>query len=99
MGEQTELIKNKRFTTTRKLAFFTFLLIILILSIPLYIKFSTRHKVFTQIKNLNEREFVIVLGAGIKVSGNPGSYLRQRLDDVVTLYKTKNSTENSTKWR
>lgn len=68
---------------------FFILLISLILSIPLYIRYSTRNKVFTQVKNLNEKEFVIVLGAGIKASGIPGSYLRQRLNDVATLYNTK----------
>jgi SanA protein len=60
---------------------------IIILSIPFYIKCSVRNKNFVKISNIGAREFAIVLGAGIKVNGTPGSYLKQRLDDAVILFQ------------
>ena len=62
-------------------------MIVFILSIPFYIKYTTRNKIYINVNFIESKEFAIVLGAGIKVNGTLGSYLRQRLDDIVTLYR------------
>ena len=72
------------------LVFFSFLLAsIFIFSTPFYVKFKARHKVFTKVKNVEPKEFGIVLGAGIKNNGQPGSYLRNRLDDAILLFQNR----------
>lgn len=80
--------KPQSLKTFYRFVFFSALGILAILSIPLYVKYSVRNKIFTNCNNLQRKEFAIVLGAGIKARGKPGFYLKQRLNDVVTLYKT-----------
>lgn len=65
------------------------ILILMILAIPIYVKFSVRKTVFSNIKNVPKKEFAIVLGAGIKKDGTPGIFLKQRLDDAINLYEEK----------
>lgn len=59
---------------------------ITILSIPIYVKFKARNKIFAKIENVRSAEFVIVLGAAIKTNGQPGNYLKERLNDAIMLY-------------
>jgi SanA protein len=88
MIEQTNITtKEKRFKTIIRMFTATVIVVLFILSIPLYVKYAVRNKIFTTLKNIEAREFAIVLGAGIKGNQTPGSYLKQRLNDVVTLYK------------
>ncbi len=69
----------------------TILLLILILafllSIPFYVKYKSRGKIFTNVENIASKDFALVLGAGIKPDGTPGPYLRKRLDDAYFLYE------------
>jgi len=63
-----------------------------LLLVPLYVKVVTYDLIFEQLENSSKRsgvekkEFGIVLGAGIKSNGTPGSYLRNRLEDASELY-------------
>lgn len=59
-----------------------------LLSIPFYVKYKARHKIFSNVENLKNKEFAIVLGAAIKDNNEPGNYLKYRLDDALTLYKS-----------
>lgn len=59
---------------------------IIILLTPAYVKYVSRDEIFTNIENVEAKEFAIVLGAGINENGTPGAYLQKRLDDAVTLY-------------
>ena len=63
--------------------------LIFVFSTPFYVKYKARHKVFTKVVNLEPKEFAIVLGAGIKRNGQPGSYLKKRLDDAIKLYNNR----------
>ncbi len=53
----------------------------------MYVKYKARHKIFTNLRNVPNAEFAIVLGAAIKNNKQPGSYLKYRLDDVISLFK------------
>jgi SanA protein len=77
----------KHFQKIKPFLLIVVFIFIIILSIPFYVKFSVRNKNFVKISNIGAREFAIVLGAGIKVNGTPGSYLKQRLDDAVILFR------------
>lgn len=57
------------------------------LSVPLYVKYKARHKIFANVENVTNKDFAIVLGAAIKNNRQPGNYLKYRLDDVITLYQ------------
>jgi SanA protein len=76
----------KLFTKKRVLIFLG-LCLLLILSIPLYVKYKARHKIFANVENVTNKDFAIVLGAAIKNNRQPGNYLKYRLDDVITLYQ------------
>ena len=79
--------KMKVFTKKRSLII-SGLSLLLLLSIPFFVKYKARHKVFANIENVKEKDFAIVLGAAIKNNNQPGNYLKYRLDDALTLYKT-----------
>ena len=49
--------------------------------------------------NVEAKDFAIVLGAGIKNNGTPGTYLRKRLDDALILYSNKKVKKNIADWR
>lgn len=78
-----------RFFTKKRILIFVFLCFTTILSIPLYIKYKARHNIFANVKNVSNAEFAIVLGAGIRSNGTPGTYLQKRLDDALILYFNK----------
>ena len=84
-----------RFFTKKRILIFVFLCFTTILSIPLYIKYKARHNIFANVKNVSNAEFAIVLGAGIRSNGTPGTYLQKRLDDALILYFNK---KNFIKW-
>ncbi|GAA4300927.1 SanA/YdcF family protein [Nibribacter koreensis] len=73
----------------KQVSLFSIPIITLILSIPLFVNYSVRNKIFTEIIKVENKEFAIVLGAGIQSNNRPGVYLRHRLDDIVALYKAK----------
>lgn len=73
--------------TKNKVLIFLGLCILLTLSIPLYVKYKARHKIFANVENVTNKDFAIVLGAAIKNNSQPGNYLKYRLDDVITLYQ------------
>ena len=79
-------LKGMKFTKKRILIV-AVLITLLILSIPFYIKYKSRHKIFARIENVPKTEFVIVLGAAITLDNQPSSYLKYRLDDAIDLYK------------
>ena len=62
------------------------IILILFLATPVYVKYSVRGSIFQKSVNLPHKEFAIILGAGVKKNGKPGSFLKQRLDDSVDLY-------------
>lgn len=72
----------------KKVLFYGFLCFIALFSITIYIKQSVRHLVFDNIKNIEKKEFAIVLGAAIK-DKKPGNYLQYRLDDAIDLYNAE----------
>ena len=72
--------------TTKSVLIFSGLCLLLVLSIPFYVKYKSRHKIFTNVENITNKDFAIVLGAAIKNDNQPGKYLKYRLDDVATLY-------------
>jgi len=45
-----------------------------LLSIPFYVKYKARQKIFSNVENLKNKEFAIVLGAAIKDNNEPGNY-------------------------
>jgi SanA protein len=61
---------------------------LIILSIPFYVKYKARHKIFANVENVTEKDFAIVLGAAIRNNNQPGNYLKYRLDDAITLYQS-----------
>jgi len=65
------------------------LCLLLLLSIPFYVKYKARHKIFANIENVEHKDFAIVLGAAIRNNNEPGKYLKCRLDDAITLYKSE----------
>ena len=80
--------------TKKRIIFLTFLFgIILILMIPLFVVLATHDDLYFQPLNsskragVESREFGIILGAGLRKNGTPGSYLRQRLNDGIELYE------------
>jgi SanA protein len=77
---------QNRFFTKKSTLIFAFLCFAAILSIPLYVKYKARHKIFTNVQNVEAKYFAIVLGAGIKGNRTPGTYLQKRLDDALILY-------------
>lgn len=79
----------KKYRLLKRVIVLTTLLALLMLSTPIYVKYLSRHKVFTNLQNVEAKDFAIVLGAGIKNNGTPGTYLRKRLDDALILYSTK----------
>lgn len=58
----------------------------MILVLPIYVKYTVKDEVYNQSITIPKKEFVIVLGAGVKKKCKPGSFLKQRLDDSVDLY-------------
>lgn len=60
---------------------------VLVLSVPFYVRMSTKHRQFSRVAQAPEKEFAIVPGAGIRTDGRPGFFLKQRLDDAFLLYK------------
>lgn len=69
---------KKRITTIRRVSFISIFIFVIVLSLPLYVKYSSRHKIFVNTHNVENMEFAIVLGAGIKKNGEPDSYLKRR---------------------
>ncbi len=81
------MTKIKTLTLTKKrLILFVALCFIPILSIPVYVKYKARHSIYANVVNVKNTEFAIVLGAAIH-NNQPGNYLKNRLDDVITLYR------------
>jgi SanA protein len=74
--------------TKKKILIFVGLCLLSILSIPFYVKYKARHKVFANVKNVNNKDFAIVLGAAIRKNNQPGNYLKYRLDDALALYQS-----------
>ncbi len=74
--------------TKRRILIIIGLCLLLLLSIPFYVKYKARHKVFANVENVKNKEFAIVLGAAIRNNNEPGKFLRFRLDDAITLYRT-----------
>lgn len=70
----------------RLIIIITCIITTLILAVPVYVKYSVGRSIFQKSVNLPQKEFAIVLGAGVKKNGKPGSFLKQRLDDSVDLY-------------
>lgn len=64
----------------------TAIIAVLILVLPIYVKYTVKDEIYNQSINIPRKEFAIVLGAGVKKNGQPGSFLKQRLDDSVNLY-------------
>lgn len=62
--------------------------LLLLLSIPFFVKYKARHLVFANIENVKNKDFAIVLGAAIKNNHQPGNYLKYRLEDVLALHRT-----------
>jgi SanA protein len=79
--------KMKGFTRKRILIFVGLCLLIL-LSLHFYVKYKARHKIFSNVENVTDKDFAIVLGAAIKNNNQPGNYLKYRLDDAITLYQS-----------
>lgn len=79
--------KKPNYFTVKRLFLFCLFSSIAVLLIPYYVKLSVRNNIFSQLEKVENKEFAIVLGAGIKKGGLPGSYLKKRLDDVLVLYK------------
>lgn len=86
MESQLKVLKKDRFKVIKRIILLSVIVGSLILSIPLFVKYSVRNKIFSNVNNVEEREFAIVLGAGIKSNGTPGSYLAQRLNGALKLY-------------
>lgn len=82
------MTKKKLFTKKRVLIFVR-LFLLLLLSIPFYVKFKARYKIFSNVENVTNKDFAIVLGAAIKDNNQPGDYLKFRLDDAITLYRAR----------
>lgn len=57
------------------------------LSLPFYVKYTVKHKIFVHINEINHQKFAIVLGAAVKDEHQPSIYLKYRLDDAITLYQ------------
>ena len=90
MKDKTTVNKTKkRLKIIKRLLFLSIVSLTIILSIPLYVNYTVRHTLFSHINNVEGKEFAIVLGAGIKKNGTPGSYLKQRLDDTYKLFNSK----------
>ena len=77
----------KRFLKKRFLIF-TGLCLLIFLSLPFYVTYKARHKIFANVENVKYKDFAIVLGAAIKDNNRPGNYLKNRLDDAITLFKS-----------
>ena len=74
--------------TKKRILIFVGLVLLSILSIPFYVRYQARNEVFANIENVKPKEFAIVLGAAIINNNRPGNYLKFRLDDVISLYKS-----------
>ncbi|TDE04286.1 SanA/YdcF family protein [Flavobacterium sandaracinum] len=86
MESQFKVRKKNSFKVIKRIILLSVIVGSLILSIPLFVKYSVRNKIFSNVNNVDDREFAIVLGAGIKSNGTPGSYLTQRLNAALELY-------------
>lgn len=64
----------------------TAIIAVLILVLPIYVNYTVKDEIYNQSITIPKKEFAIVLGAGVKKNGKPGSFLKQRLDDSVDLY-------------
>lgn len=73
--------------TSRRVLILVGLCFLLLLSIPFHVKYKSRNKIFANVEDVTEKDFAIVLGAAISGNNQPGSYLKYRLDDAITLYK------------
>jgi SanA protein len=81
-------IEKKIFSKLRILICLS-LCLMAILLIPFYVKYKARNKIFSKIENIKKHDFAIVLGAAIIDNKVPGNYLKNRLDDAITLYKNE----------
>lgn len=79
--------KKMKVITKKRIFIIIGLCLLLFLSIPFYVKYQARHKIFANVENVKNKEFAIVLGAAIKNNNKPGNFLKYRLDDAITLYK------------
>lgn len=59
--------------TKRRILITVGLCLLLLLSIPFYVKYKARHKVFANVENVKNKEFAIVLGAAIINNNEPGT--------------------------
>ena len=80
-------MKNRKKIILKLFAFAVIMAIILSI-IPIYIHYKVRDQIFTKADNVPAKEFAIVLGAAIQDNGEPGLFLKHRLEDALTLYKT-----------
>lgn len=74
--------------TKKSIFIFTGLCLLIVLSIPFYVKYKTQDYIFANLENVTNKDFAIVLGAAIVNNHQPGIFLKYRLDDVITLYET-----------
>lgn len=72
-------------------------------AVPVYVRHSVDKFIFTEIDQVENKAFAIVLGAAIENNNEPGSYLKYRLNDALALFEAGRiekillSGDNSTK--
>lgn len=72
--------RKKRICTLAALA------LAVVVAVPAYVRYTVRNSIFTDVAKVEAKEFAIVLGAAIENNSQPGSYLKYRLNDAVTLF-------------
>ena len=65
-----------------------FVIAILLLFIPFFIQKKVKKDIYYNLEIPN-KEFAIVLGAGVHPDGGPSLYLKKRLDDALLLYNNQ----------
>ena len=75
--------KNRIIFIAVLLAFF----VVAILAVPFFVRSTVQKDIYKNADKIPQHEFGIVLGAGILSNGTPGTFLKQRLNDAVTLYE------------
>jgi len=64
-------------------------LFLLIISLNIYIKISTKNKIFSKLENISASYTALVLGAKVYKNGDLSGILKDRLDAALELYKAK----------
>jgi len=67
--------------------FFSFVVALLLCSVPVWVRWSTRHQRFTRIKEVPSAQVAIVLGAFVEAKGQPSDILLDRLWIARELYR------------